>query len=643
MSRELHPATPEPASQQARDRVLPPRLLPSILLGAGITILLICIETLLIWLRETSQHTLPRTANSLPTLLVALFHTPLFLLATIAEVVVFSLLLWLFIRPRALTNYLRIVKNAQEPDARRYVSLALASPEVGAASHQFQHTPAISSTQQERLPVLDLLQQDAHVLLLGNAGMGKSMALHAYAHLNAQDERRQPRAGERIPLYVPLPRYAHYLKTHLPALPEDGEAAPPSTLLLDFLRQSDLSGMHALRSSLNRLSQRGNLHLLCDGLDETDVDYQPLIVAELVEMMRQGANRIVLACHEADFQAQPLLAQAVDEGLLSTAVLHDLDAGQMRTFVETSVRTADTSRHYTAGQVMQAIERSRFRYLCENTMLLSCLTEIIGRAGIEQARQIDTRGRLLRAFVTQEIERERDNPAWHSQAPETERVIDVLAQLAYAARWTSNPNALSLSMTGGDQAEVALELQAWLDEHPAPYPFVLSGTEDAELTSPRYDSEELAQLLQFAQGAGLIDRATDGLLSFRHELLAQYFTAEYLFAAASTRGTPSPLREDLLLALELWSGPIALWAGLLDNPFALAELMLRSGRVGGKGNGNTARLALLSSLTLSLLCCGIAEVLPPQGTGKLAPASLPADIERILAQVFANPEAREEL
>ena len=429
--------------------------------------------------------------------------------------------------------------------------------------------------------------------------------------------------------------YAAYLKTRLELPPAAGEAAPPAMKLLDFLAESDLPGMYAIHSSLKRLYQRGRLLLLCDGLDEADARYKSLIVAELVELMSRDTNRFVLAAREADYQAQPPLVQMVQSGRLEQVLLRPLEHEHMRAFVESRALSAENPRQHTVGQVMQTIERSRFRYLCTNTMMLSCLVEIIDTVGIERARQLDTRGRLLHEFVAQVIELEQSDPSWRSQAPTASSVIGFLAQLAYAAHWTGSPSAVQLPATGDRQTDFAQQVQAWLDEHPVPYPFTMDETHAAESAFVSYAADELPQVLQFAQDAGLIDLTADGLFSFRHELLAQYFAAEYLFHADPTPATPSRLREELLAEVERWSGPVALWAGLVENPFALAERMLLSGRGG--------QLAALPALALSLVCCGVAEVLPRNGTATQPPMQLPASIEAALVKVIAIKETREEL
>src|SRR5947209_13250482 len=92
--------------------------------------------------------------------------------------------------------------------------------------------------------------------------------------------------------------------------------------------------------------------------------------------------------------------------------------------------------------------------------------------------------------------------------------------------------------------------------------------EDSE---PLYEPyTDLSQLLQFALSAGLIKISPAGILSFRHELIAEYFVAEYFLASERKQG-PLPLRQEFVENAVYWSELVAIWAGLLDNPLVLAE------------------------------------------------------------------------
>ncbi|HEY7419387.1 MAG TPA: HEAT repeat domain-containing protein, partial [Ktedonobacteraceae bacterium] len=331
--------------------------------------------------------------------------------------------------------------------------------------------------------------------------------------------------------------------------------------------------------------------------------------------------------------------QLVNEGYALKATIYPLSPEQVNEFVERYVERQDKHWRHTAGQIIQVIDRSRLRYHCTNPMLLFTLMGIIDTIGVEQGKQLDTRGRLLNEYVQQLIAHERQHPRWKRNAPSEEEIICFLSTLACAARWANDRNAIQLhvssaSMRGrternhGSYAEIAAELQYWLDEHPAKGPF----EGDEENANTGYN--DLPSLLQFAHSAALIEISPGGVLSFRHELIAEYFVAEYFFASEQQQTQDRSLfREELLDNIGRWSEPVARWAGLHDNPLDLAE------RFGATGLANTAYV--LSALALGLICVGVLWA-PPQVTPQ-QPVELPPDIEESLAIAVRNKAAREEL
>ena len=130
-----------------------------------------------------------------------------------------------------------------------------------------------------------------------------------------------------------------------------------------------------------------------------------------------------------------------------------------------------------------------------------------------------------------------------------------LSELACAARWTNSINALQIPVVSKKKAlrpeDLASGLQSWLLEHPAQCPAAIESVvryshadtsfdDDASqsytttLHEP-YSDEELVTLLRFAQSASLIEISQDGIVSFRHELIAAYFVAEYFVALGDTK------------------------------------------------------------------------------------------------------------
>ena len=196
---------------------------------------------------------------------------------------------------------------------------------------------------------------------------------------------------------------------------------------------------------------------------------------------------------------------------------------------------------------MTVIDRSRLRYHCTNPMMLFTLMGIIDKIGVEYGKQIDTRGLLLRESVSQLLAQEIDK--WDGTAPAEQDVVRFLSEVACAARWAQDRNAIQLlaparggvtvHREAGDFEVIRAELTSWLHEHPAQGPFVV----ESESVAGSYG--DIAPLLHFAQSAGVIDISSDGVLSFRHELIAEYLVAEYFLACAPDSLADLAVREEL--------------------------------------------------------------------------------------------------
>jgi len=595
--------------------------------------------TLLLTLLEAALTALINPLH-LAGLLAAVTHTPLVFIIPVIEFTLLVVVVLLGSMPLAIYRYLHDVRAAQEQYKQLYTPLT--------ALTNIRQTPDVTTQRttgpviEERIAILDLVQQqDTDQLILGVPGAGKTTALRVYQYSASEHPRDLVFTRKRVPIYIPMKNYSLFLKTYLPPTSENdpiGAIVADSPLnLLDFLAESDLPGIKHLRPYLLRLWQQGRLLLLCDGLNELDNNYLALVSHELVHLMQDTQNRLVMTCREVDYREQPDLIDLVNKGQASRATVYPLQTDQINEFVERYVERQDDHWRHTAGQIMQVIDRSRLRYHCTNPMMLFTLMGIIDKIGVERGKQIDTRGRLLRESVKQLIIREQTQPRWNKAAPAEQDVVRFLSEVACAARWANDRNAIQLRVStptgedirvGASLDELADELRFWLDEHPPESPF--NGSD--ELVFEPYD--DLPQLLQFALSADLIEMSPSGVLSFRHELIAEYFVAEYFYSVDSMqRPSPLPIRLDLLENVGRWSESVAIWAGLLDQPLALAE------RFGELGRSNPAYV--LQSLALGLVCVGVLWT-PPQAEVQ-RPIVLPPRIAESLALAVRNKAAREEL
>jgi len=461
--------------------------------------------------------------------------------------------------------------------------------------------------------------------------------------------------------------------------------------LIDFLCESDLPGMRHIRRYLKKLRVQGRIVFLCDGLNEIDHHYLDAVSAELAYLLRWTRNRLVITCRDVDYRMQPSLKRLVDDGLLMCRELQPLQPEQIHEFVEHYVSEQGDRWTYTPEQILEVIDSSRLRYHCTNPMMLFTFMEIIEGIGVQHDKQIDTRGQLLREYVSQSIERERSQARWSGEAPAESAVLAFLGEIACAARWANDRNAIKLpiSMAKGKASwashseELARELQAWLGEHPQLGPFAkdegggATGTEGvgegggqvagklmplqtterggargqgggqgAGKLTPLQTTERRgaslpapSKLVQFAQSAGLIDVGADGVLSFCHELIAAYLVAAYFSAMDSEQQPALPICEELLADAARWSEVVAIWAGLLDDPMLLAERLAKWGVSPRFIVGHPSYI--LEALSLSLVCIGVLWT-PPQA-GSQHTIVLPSSVEEVLVEALQDAEAREKL
>lgn len=614
------------------------RVLRALLIGLAIVLLLSVIEIglLLLIMRATSgAHGQQRFLALIALFVHASYWWLLFI--PLVEWAVAALLIFRAMYPLAIRRYLRGVQSELEDYRRTATSLAvLTDPYASTVTYHDLSSINAPSHAAQTLSLLELTKKrGASFLLVGPSGAGKTLALHLYQQIAVLLPQQRV-----IPLFIPLREYGLYLKarglSRLNGYDEDVTAIPPT--LLDFLLQYQQAGMSNLHPYLRKLMERGQLLLLCDGLDEVDRAVRPIIARELAELHLMTENKLIIACRELDYRDQQSLLKLVDEDLIDLAVIEPLQPAQVRDFVERYIENQGNHWRHTAGQIMQTIDQSRLRYLCRNPLLLFSFLAIIDRVGIQRGQTLDTRGLLLQAYVAHVLKQEPPSSITPAKGKPAEAgSVEWLGCVAYAARAAGSVDAVLIPATSNRPdapGGVALtnEVRSWLAQQ----------SPSETLPALRDDPAVSPTALQQIERAGLLDVSTVSdtseeratLLGFRHPLLADYCIAAYLLAKSLDKQSAfDPIFLTMFEHIEDWSVALALWAGLSDDPLQLAGQLVVWGQL-------HAEVPTLPLLLASLICVGVAWKSPQMG--EQSAQTVPSEVATLLAETLGDQATRQD-
>ncbi|MEH1932765.1 MAG: HEAT repeat domain-containing protein [Nostoc sp.] len=353
----------------------------------------------------------------------------------------------------------------------------------------------------EQLNILEGLRKYApvHVLLVGRPGSGKSTALERLLWEEAQ-KGKQGEANQKIPVLVELRRY----KTSV------------LDLIRDFLTRYNLD---LNRIEIEPLLFTGQFLLLVDGLNELPNDE----ARRDLDGFRQKYRRLTPMIFTTRY-----LGVGGDLGIEKKLEMQPLTEPQMQQFVRAYLpKVGDEMLRQLAG---------RLRELAETPLLLWMLCEVFN-----SDKQIPTSlGVLFRVF----------SEKYHKQLKEDVPIAeglrnwdaDLLQHLAFVMMQGDNSTELRLTIPKQEARNV---LATFLQKKVA--------------FSENCARDWLEDLLKYH----LIQLRTDDQIEFRHQLIQEYYAAEFLLPQLDNV-SDDKLKRDYLNYLK-WTEPVALMLGLVGD------------------------------------------------------------------------------
>ncbi|MEO7001356.1 MAG: HEAT repeat domain-containing protein [Ktedonobacterales bacterium] len=412
------------------------------------------------------------------------------------------------------------------------------------------------STQVETTTHLFTATQRA--MLLGEAGAGKTTALHAYGYHLVRRRALLPvfLGWAPLPVMVSLPGVGATL-TPLKAHADDADTTPEA--LLNAYREASLSyirarvkqfGTAGLANAAPRLVRRGKIVLLCDGLDETPDDRREVVSLSLATLAAKPyqRSRIVAACQINTYLTEPRdfnRLRQFDRILLNALRPDDMTQALRRLPLPKGMKRAD----------LGAIRHIGEDHLLDPSLTLPAVFAALLRVQVDDDVIPYGRGKLLRAYAQNLCARAAGDSANPRQ---------IALSLGALAASLLDARRFTLPLTPGVTLGVAVA--EWLTLHPPIQPT------DMSLATPLvFNANALGVQCRAALQAGVLRRSPDGLtISFAHGLLQEAFAAFWL-----------SLRDDGLgrLNTELlrphWIAPLLLWGGAKDDAADLAQRLFR--------------------------------------------------------------------
>src|SRR5690349_490740 len=430
---------------------------------------------------------------------------------------------------------------------RRYLRIHLPPGAAPVRPHARRRDDRGASSGGEALALDALFKTSRQVVLLGEAGAGKTVALHQIARRLTR-RRMLPLVFlglAPLPILLPLASYPF----------QDGEDGP--SLVRHLARHVGIFSTRGLVARLPRRLRRRTL-LLCDGLDDVPAELRRDLCAQLAALANTPPRRVrvVVTTGLDSYRLEPGtfaplrgFDQWTMEGLREDEVVRALG----------TMRPAASAARPSQAEIAKWLRTHALRTSAEQPAALAALCAIWAGGG-ELPRGRGELWRELLALRAGQID------ATIDRGVEVEAgggALDVLGRLASSLR-----RADTRVIRVDPFSDMGQAVTRWLEEEPP-----LAVTETSTPMSGDLDPVRVEAICRAALRIGVLHRTADGLaLGFSQEPLEAAFAAMRLRAMDDGIG-----RLNAELLRREWMLPALLWAGVAASD--AADLATRLSRL----------------------------------------------------------------
>ncbi|MGA7730259.1 MAG: hypothetical protein WCD37_03190, partial [Chloroflexia bacterium] len=374
----------------------------------------------------------------------------------------------------------------------------------------------LSTVRGRRADLLKLLRKRERLIVLGEPGSGKTVAMRQLALL-AIDKATKPWSDRRLPLLVNTLSYTRTAS--------DGTPQPLLEFLKEYIKRELPRYGDFLVDQLEDYLAAGRLLVLFDGINQMPTADYTLRLQALKEFAITWPRcKYIFTCrtfhHDPAFNIREVVINPLSEDKIEIFAKNYLGVSRGRDF-------------------MQALRRGERRILrdCRTPYFLALAIGSFAQDQVLPRTRAELFAQLIHTMVLLKKEEHKLD------------LEDAITQL----HGILDPLALAMNKAQMLGAEVSMD---WIRQ-----------------AIPTLDET----ILQHAKTIGLIDIAQGNRIRFSHHILQEYFAANALIADATTK--PLHL-DTVKITDPWWTDTICLLTGLLDDASAFIESILKPNKPG---------------------------------------------------------------